>query len=251
VWGWRASRKWTWGIWTGSVILFASGARWLLLFLPARVVAFASENLALWGSGAQTASTLGSALRSTWAIDGGPAVPLPFAYVNGILQPFVLYVQTGPASMGLIALLLLLILYGARPKPWTWLIFIALLAFWALAAEAGFVLFVLGTVLATPCSSSHRKGAEARRLWHPWCRDRMGSLHAAVDGALPTVVTGGRGYAVEELSWGLSRADRRRSSLHLGELRLKGRGLSVSRDRSGLDPPRWPHGYVRSACRGA
>lgn len=148
VWGWRVTGKWTWGIWTGGVLLLASGARWLLLLLPATFVSSASQDLTLWGSAAQSASTLSGALRSAWVIEGGPPSPMPFAFVNGILQPFVLYLQSGPASMGLIALLLLLILYPARPRPWTWAIFVILLAFWALAAEAGFVLFAMGAVLA-------------------------------------------------------------------------------------------------------
>ena len=163
VWGWRASGKWAWGIWTGGVVLFASGARWLLLLLPAQLVSAASHNLTLWGSAAQTGPTFGAALRSPWVIEGGPPFPLPFAFVNGILQPFVLYLQTGPASMGLVALLLLLLLYPARARPWTWVIFVVLLAFWALAAETGFVLFLMGSVLACAVLLMRQRRPSARR----------------------------------------------------------------------------------------
>ncbi len=163
IWGRRATGKWGWGIWLGVVVLFASGSRWLLLLLPAHFVSAASHGLTLWGSAAQTAPTLNAALRSAWVIDGGPPFPLPFAFVNGILQPFVLYLQAGSPSMGLIPLLLLLILYPARARPWTWLIFVALLAFWALAAEAAFVLFVLGTAAACGVLLIRQRQSPARR----------------------------------------------------------------------------------------
>ena len=163
VWGWRVSGKWAWGIWTGTVMLFASGARWLLLLLPPQLLSAASQNLLLWGSGAHTAQSLEAAIRSGWAIEGGPPLPLPFAFVNGILQPFVLNLQTGPASMGLVALLLLLLLYPARARPWTWVIFVVLLAFWALAAEAGFVLFLMGSVLACAVLLMRKRRPSGRR----------------------------------------------------------------------------------------
>jgi hypothetical protein len=110
-WGKRATGKWTAGLWMGGVLLFASGARWLLLLLPTQIVAQAGKDLALLGSGAETASTLARALGSAWVIEGGPPSALPFAFVNGIVQPLVLYLQTGPVSMGLIAVMLLLILF--------------------------------------------------------------------------------------------------------------------------------------------
>ena len=163
LWGRRATGKWGWGIWMGGVILFASGSRWLLLFLPTQFVSAASQTLTLWGSAAQTAPTLDAALRSAWVIEGGPPFPMPFAFVNGILQPFVLYLQAGSPSMGLIVLLLLLILYPTGARPWTWVVFVALLAFWALAAEAAFVLFVLGTALACAMLLIRRRQTSARR----------------------------------------------------------------------------------------
>jgi hypothetical protein len=163
IWGRRATAKWGWGIWLGGVILFASGSRWLLLLLPAQVVAAASHNVTLWGSAAQTAPTLSAALRSAWVLDGGPPFPLPFAFVNGILQPLVLYLQAGSPSMGLIPLLLLLILDSTRARRWTWFVFVALLAFWAVAAEAAFILFVMGTAAACVVLLVRQRQALARR----------------------------------------------------------------------------------------
>lgn len=148
LWGRRATGRWAGGVCLGFVVLFASGARWLLLLLPPQLVSEASREIALWGSAAQTASDLPRALTSTWGIDGGPPQALPFAFVNGILQPLVLYLQAGPVSLGLICLLLLLTLYPTRSTRWSWVVLVALLALWALSAEAEFVLFAMGLALA-------------------------------------------------------------------------------------------------------
>ena len=146
--GRRATGRWAGGAALGFVVLFASGARWLLLLLPSELVSAAANGVTLWGSAAQTASNLPNALGAPWVIDGGPLVPFPFAFVNGILQPLVLYLQAGPVSLGMIALLLLLILYPARERRWGWGVLTLVLALWALAAEAEFALFVLGVALA-------------------------------------------------------------------------------------------------------
>jgi hypothetical protein len=162
VWGRRVTGRWAGGIALGFVVLFASGARWLLLLLPPPVVAGASREIALWGSAAQTAGDLPRALTSAWGIDGGPPQGLPFAFVNGILQPFVLYLQAGPVSLGLICLLLLLTLYPTRSTRWSWVVLVALLALWALAAEAEYVLFAIGLALALVFLWARRKDSADR-----------------------------------------------------------------------------------------
>jgi hypothetical protein len=145
IWGRRAAGRWSAGVWLGVVLLFASGARWLLLLLPSEWLASASKEVVLWGTTGQMQTGLSTLLKAGWGVEGGPPLALPFAFINGILQPLILYLQTGPVSMSLVAVLLLLVLYPARQRPWAWGLFVVLLAFWALAGEAGFVLFGLGT----------------------------------------------------------------------------------------------------------
>lgn len=227
VWGRRSTGTWKAAAWLGAVVLFASGARWLLLLFPAPWVQAASQGLLTWGSTAQTQASLSALLNSAWGIEGGPPFPLPFAFVNGILQPFILYLQTGPVSMGLIALLLVLVLFPARARRWTWGVFAALLAFWALAAEAGFVLFALGTVgacavVAIPTGAPERRRTALSLL----AVVALATLLAILQGG--TLTEAARGIVFREASGpagsGVAgftlRAVPSIVSSHLGELRL-------------------------------
>ncbi len=144
IWGRRVSRRFTGGLFFALLLLFASGTRWMLLFLPPSIVGSLSREITLWGSGAQTAQSLLQGLSSSWIIEGGPPIPIPFAFTNGILQPFILYLQTGPRSFALIIFFTLLLIARRRKNLLSQVIVTLLLATWALAAEAEFVLFVLG-----------------------------------------------------------------------------------------------------------
>jgi hypothetical protein len=179
-------------------------------------------------------SSLGVLLSSSWAIDGGPPVAPPFAFVNGILQPLVLSLQTGPVSMGLMALALLLILFPARSRRWAWVVFVALLAFWALAAEAGFALFGLGT--ASACIVLliwRRRGASLRPVLALLAVVVLAAVLAAAQGGtlteaarrlLPWDTAGWTGSTLGGFS--LRDAPAIVSS-HLGELRLSNPGEVV------------------------
>jgi len=227
VWGRNATGRWGWGVALGTLVLLASGTRWLLLFLPAHVVSDAASGLQLWGSGAQTARDLAHALTQPWVIDGGPPYPLPFAFVNGILQPFILYLQSGPVSFAIIAPVLLLTLGAVSARDWTAFPSAALLAFWALASEAGFVLFVMGGVLACVLLASRPSARAPRRRLFLFA----GTLAAAVvlavlqGGTLTEAVRGLVGSSASSAeAAGIAGFTVRQVpaivSAHLGELRL-------------------------------
>jgi hypothetical protein len=227
IWGRRATGRWTGGTWLGVVLLFASGARWLLLLLPASWLATAGQDVVLWGTTAQMQGSLSTMLVSGWGVEGGPPIPLPFAFVNGILQPLVLYLQTGPVSMGLIAVLLVLILYPVRARPWAWGILVALLAFWALAAEASFVLFGFGSVGAcVVLFLRRRRGAALRPALVLLGAVALAGLIAAFQGG--TITEAVRGAPSEMAAQGAAPSVAGFSvrdapaivSSHLGELRL-------------------------------
>jgi hypothetical protein len=148
LWGWRVTYRKLGGVITAFVLTFASGGRWLLTLLPSSVLSRAGAQLTLWGSGAQSAPDLLQGLSSSWIIEGGPPVPIPFAFVNGILQPFILYLQAGPKSLALVLLLLLLLIFRRRVNRFSVLVLTLLLAMWGLTAEAEFVLFALGLFTA-------------------------------------------------------------------------------------------------------
>ena len=148
LWGWRVTYRKLGGVITAFVLTFASGGRWLLTLLPPSILSRAGAQLTLWGSGAQSAPDLLQGLSSPWIVDGGPPVPIPFAFVNGILQPFILYLQAGPKSLALVLLLLLLLLLRRRMNKFGLMVLTLLIAMWGLTAEAEFVLFALGLFTA-------------------------------------------------------------------------------------------------------
>ncbi|MGB2894576.1 MAG: hypothetical protein WBB65_00255, partial [Anaerolineales bacterium] len=144
LWGWRVTYRKLGGVITAFVLTFASGGRWLLTLLPPSILSRAGAQLTLWGSAAQSAPNLLQGLSSAWIVEGGPPVPIPFAFVNGILQPFILYLQAGPKSLALVLLLLLLLIFRRRVNRFGLIVITLLIAMWGLTAEAEFVLFALG-----------------------------------------------------------------------------------------------------------
>jgi len=148
LWGWRVTYRKLGGVITAFVLTFASGGRWLLTLLPPSILSRAGAQLTLWGSGAQSAPNLLQGLSSPWIIEGGPPVPIPFAFVNGILQPFILYLQAGPKSLALVLFFLLLLIFRRPMSKIGLIVLTLLLSLWGLTAEAEFVLFAIGLTSA-------------------------------------------------------------------------------------------------------
>jgi hypothetical protein len=147
-WGWRMTYRRVGGVAVALVLALVSGGRWMLNLLPYSVLSSVTQGVVLWGSAADSAHTLLGGLASPWAIEGGPPTPIPFAYTNGILPPFVLNVFTGPKSLSLMALFLFLLLFP-RKRGWQGLAVVTLvLSLWALAAEAEFILVAIGVGVA-------------------------------------------------------------------------------------------------------
>jgi hypothetical protein len=146
-WGWRTTHRRLGGVVVALVLAFASGGRWMLTLLPLSVLSSAAQGIRMWGSAADSAATLLEGMRAPWMIEGGPPVAIPLAFTNGILPPFDLNVFTGPKSLSLITLFLFLLLFP-RKKGWRSVVFLGLvLAVWGLAAEAEFILVILGAAL--------------------------------------------------------------------------------------------------------
>jgi len=89
--------------------LFATGTRWLLLFLPEQTIHRISQRVHLIGSGASSGANLAEALTSSWGIDGLGKFPIPFAYANGITLPGFLSIgDVNGAIASVVSILLLL-----------------------------------------------------------------------------------------------------------------------------------------------
>lgn len=89
-WTRRATRSKTAGFLGAAFLLFASGTRWILLFLPSNILKALGAGLTLLGSGAGSGANLGQALLNNWAVEGAGPIPFPFAFANGIFPPGVL-----------------------------------------------------------------------------------------------------------------------------------------------------------------
>lgn len=130
--------------WGGALlILFAGGARWLLLFLPENTLQNMGSGLRLLGSALASGPDLYTLLISRWKIEGGGPFPFPFAFANGIFTPHNLALG-GSGALVPLTLIVLLLLARRTWRPLQGLIYGLILASLALTAEHVLVLVFTG-----------------------------------------------------------------------------------------------------------
>ncbi|MBN2257109.1 MAG: hypothetical protein JW704_04710 [Anaerolineaceae bacterium] len=101
--------------WLGTVLLtFASGTRWLFLFLPYSTLIQIQEHLKLVNSATDIGNEFASVIVSPMAMAGQGLVPFPFAYHNGIFTPVISVLGHSGAIPYVIALVLLLLVPGSH-----------------------------------------------------------------------------------------------------------------------------------------
>ncbi len=162
-WGSRLTRSSAGGLLSGLALLTASGARWLLLLLPGRLLNYLSIGTQMLGSGAASGETLQNALASVWAVDGAGPAPFPFAFVNGLMQPGAL-VQF--SSIGLLepAFILALLLIFPRRRGWAGALgAILLFSPFPLLSEAGPLLGFAGLAAMGVLSLLNLRPAQRRK----------------------------------------------------------------------------------------
>ena len=136
-----------WGVFLGVLlVLFGSGTRWLMLFLPYNTLLRMGEGLQLLGSAARTGANLYSAMISPWQIEGGGPIPFPFAFQNGIFAPML--GLGGNGSLPQMTLFTLLILARRRWSPSQGLIVGLVVASLGLTVESMFILIWIGLLAA-------------------------------------------------------------------------------------------------------
>jgi hypothetical protein len=145
LWGYRLTRRVLVGYLTAIFLIFATGARWLLLLFPSPLLKYVSDRVQLIGSGAATAKTLQQALISPWVIEGAGPFPFPFAFADGISHPFVMTYNGIGTSAVMIAFLLLLAA-DRRRNIWGSILLVIAISAMALANEVTFGLLVLGFI---------------------------------------------------------------------------------------------------------
>ncbi|MCW5874705.1 MAG: hypothetical protein KIS88_08700 [Anaerolineales bacterium] len=135
-----------WGGWaTAAVLALASGVRYLLLVLPPSILLRADSLIQLQGTSALIGQPFSQALLAGWPVDGGPPMPYPFAFLNGILQPFVMAHQ-GPTTFAVLILLLMWLLLPRLSGRVSIVCAAILMAMWALVWESSYALFAIGLV---------------------------------------------------------------------------------------------------------
>ena len=144
------------------LILFASGARWLLLFLPQNALENISSSVTLQGSAFESASNLKTALVSPWNIESGSPFPFPFAFANGIFPPLSLALG-GSGAAPQLTLFVLLLLARRRWQLSTGVLFGMLLASLGLTGEYLLGMAWIGIFLTVMLRYSMR--GQMRMVW--------------------------------------------------------------------------------------
>jgi hypothetical protein len=166
-WAQRVTRNRLAGFFTGFMLAFAGGARWLLLLLPQTLLDRISENVTLIGSGALTAPSLSEALLTNWKIDGDGPIPFPFAFYTGVNQPYIM-AYTGIAGSAILILLLLL-LTANRWRHWSAGIpAMALISALAIANEVAFGLLGAGFAVVVLAWMFHNRSWKLPRELLGW-----------------------------------------------------------------------------------
>jgi hypothetical protein len=131
------------GITAALVLIFASGTRYLALLLPPEFLLELDSLIQLQGTSAGLQSTFSASLGQGWSIDGGPPLPYPFVFLNGLNPPLIL-AHGGPSILSLILLLLLWLLIPRTTHRFAWIPLTLLISFWGLTWETSYGLFLFG-----------------------------------------------------------------------------------------------------------
>jgi hypothetical protein len=148
LWAYRMTRNRIASMLTSVMLMFAGGARWLLLLLPQPILQLISNQITLIGSASVTAPDLVRAMLSNWKIDGDGPIPFPFAFHSGIFQSYVMNGFTGISGMAFIIVLLLLLTAQRWRNPFAGVITFILFSSLALTNEVLFGLIGLGFIFA-------------------------------------------------------------------------------------------------------
>ena len=197
-WTRRSARSLSAGVLGAGFVLFASGARWLMLLLPLRLLQSIAAHVNLLGSGAGSGATLFQALANPWAIEGAASPGLPFAFTNGLQQPGILG-QFSANSLVEVALMLALLLTCTRWRS-NWPAGLATALFFSagfLLTEAGVVLEIGGWGLVVLITAGRLRSLKLPPTLWKWLASAGGGylLGALQGGALPDALGQALGMA--------------------------------------------------------
>ncbi|MBN1372382.1 MAG: hypothetical protein JW987_10635 [Anaerolineaceae bacterium] len=157
------------GLFAGALVLFASGMRWMLLFLPDNLLGRMSQRMELLGTGAQSGPELTRALGNVWAFEGGGPIPLPFAFANGLLTPGVLSFHISTGLMILAVIFLLLLTFNRTRNKIAFVVLAILISATGLLGETSLLLNLMGWALITLLWAIHNRSLRLpANLWCWW-----------------------------------------------------------------------------------
>lgn len=223
--GWRLTRNRIVAWISALFVAFATGTRWLLLFVPVSFLERISNSLTLIGSGRDSAATLLEAMTLPWRLAGDGPLPFPFAFANGVNSAWTMSHNGYGVSAHLI--LLLLFLLTAHRGDWKpGLVAAILLANLALANEVEFGALYLGLGLVfLYWIVAHRTLRLPRPAWFWIIVAAAGGLLAVVQGGMLTEMVRNRLFpsaaqAGTYFEIGFSLVLPQMISSHLGKLSL-------------------------------
>lgn len=183
LWAYRVTRQALVASLTAILLAFATGARWLLLLLPGRLLEYVSESVQLIGSAAVTGDSLRQAIISPWRIEGGGPIPYPFVFADGISHPYVMTLN-GIGTMAVLIMILLLLTADRSRGILSGILLVICVSSLALANEVAFGLLYLSFLAVMAISLLRGKFAtQPVRLWF--------GLGVLVVGGIVTIVQGG------------------------------------------------------------
>ena len=166
IWTQRLTRSKVAGLLGGAVMAFGSGARWLMLFLPHRLVIWLGQNVHLIGSGAGSGANLAEAITHPWAVEGVGPLPFPFAFANGIFTPGVITAHGSNGITTFIVIFVLLLTFNRWRNGAAAALSVMVLSIWGLLTEVELVVILLGWGLVSLAFAfQHRSLRLPRSLW--------------------------------------------------------------------------------------
>lgn len=170
LWTARLTRSQPAGVLAGAMLAFGSGGRWLMLFLPHRVVQWLSQNVQLIGSGLGSGQNLAEAVTSSWAVSGAGPMPFPFSFANGILTAGVVRVHSSNGEMMFVVILLMLLTFSrwqaGRLAQWiAAAVSVVVFSAWGLLTEAELVILLVGWGIVTLAALLGIARAAGRWTW--------------------------------------------------------------------------------------
>lgn len=169
------------GIVLAGALLFATGTRYLLLFLPPTFLQSIDPLIELQGSAAELGVSFSGTLTQPWVVDGGPPLPFPFAYMNGITSwPLFVAAQAGPSALAFSIFLTIWLLHDRTQGVISIFALSILFALWALSWETSYALFVAGWGVIT-----------IYQIWKHRDRRKVTPVHIALLISIPLAVIQG------------------------------------------------------------